>query len=123
MSDVCISDYSLCSPYVSSRIRKNRRRMYLRRKNGRQHRGGKEREQEAKNKASRRENFKKRKWKTSRNGNSYIKVKDHIVVLYRRKTDNVWKYSIDNVFCVEIFETKEEAQMAAFEALDALLNK
>lgn len=83
----------------------------------------KEREQEAKNKASRRENFKKRKWKTSRNGNSYIKVKDHIVVLYRRKTDNVWKYSIDNVFCVEIFETKEEAQMAAFEALDALLNK
>lgn len=83
----------------------------------------KEREQEAKNKASRRENFKKRKWKTSRNGNSYIKVKNHIVVLYRRKTDNVWKYSIDNVFCVEIFETKEEAQMAAFEALDALLNK
>ena len=83
----------------------------------------KEREQEAKNKASRRENFKKRKWKTSRNGNSYIKVKDHIVVLYKRKTDNVWKCSVDNVFCVEIFETKEEAQMAAFEALDAILKK
>ncbi|MBR1763738.1 MAG: UvrD-helicase domain-containing protein [Eubacterium sp.] len=83
----------------------------------------KEREQEAKNKASRRENFKKRKWKTSRNGNSYIKVKDHIVVLYKRKTDNVWKYSIDNAFCIEVFETKEEAQMAAFEALDAILKK
>lgn len=83
----------------------------------------KEREQEAKNKASRKENFKKRKWNTSRNGNSYIKVKDHIVVLYKRKTDNVWKYSIDNVFCVEVFETKEEAQMAAFEALDTILKK
>lgn len=80
----------------------------------------KQREQEAKNKASRRESFKKRKWKTSHNGNSYIKIKDHIVVLYQRKTDSVWKYSIDNVFCVEIFETKGEAKMAAFEALEQM---
>ena len=83
----------------------------------------KKREQEAKNRSSRRESFKKRKWKTSRNGNSYVKIKDHIVVLYQRKTDRVWKYSIDNVFCVEIFETKEEAKMAAFEALEQIINQ
>ena len=78
----------------------------------------KQRERAAKNKASRRESFKKRKWKTSRNGNSFIKIKDHIIVLYHRKTDDVWKYSLDNVFCIEVFETKDEAKMAAFDALE-----
>ncbi len=83
----------------------------------------KAREQEAKNRSARREHFRNRKWKQSRNGNSYIKIKDHIVVLYKRKTDNIWKYSIDNVFCVEIFESKEEAKMAAFEALETIIRK
>ena len=83
----------------------------------------KKREQDEKNKSSRRESFVKRKWKTSRNGNSYLKIKDHIVVLYERKKDNTWKYSIDNVFCVEIFESKDEARLAAFEALENIINK
>ena len=83
----------------------------------------KQREQELKSKAQRKESFNKRKWKTSKNGNSYIKVKDHIIVLYHRKSDGIWKYSIDNVFCVEIFESKEDAKEAAFEALEQILQQ
>ncbi len=78
----------------------------------------KQREQNFKNKQARRENFQNRKWKTSRNGNSYLKIKEHIVVLYQDKVHKTWKYSLDNVFCQEIFETREEAINAAFEALE-----
>lgn len=83
----------------------------------------KQREREMKNKSHRKEKFLNRKWKTSRNGNNYIKVKDHIVVLYCRKSDGVWKYSIDNEFCVEIFENRETAKEAAFEALEQIMNQ
>lgn len=82
----------------------------------------KQREREIKNKAQRRESFQKRRWKISRNGNSYVKYKNHIVVLYQRKSDGIWKYSIDNVFCVEIFESRDEAKDAAFEALEKIIS-
>ena len=80
----------------------------------------KKREQDFKNKETRRENFKNRQWKISKNSNSYIKIKDHLVVLYHNKKFNTWKYSIDNVFCPEIYPTREEAMDAAFEALEKL---
>ena len=82
----------------------------------------KRREQDFKNRESRRENFKKRKWKESRNGNSYAKIKEHIVVLYKLKNNTGWKYSLDNEFCVEVFNSKEEAIEAAFEALEKVIN-
>ena len=80
----------------------------------------KKREQDFKNKETRRENFKNRQWKISKNSNSYVKIKDHLVVLYHNKKFNTWKYSIDNVFCPEIYPTREEAMDAAFEALENL---
>ena len=78
----------------------------------------KKREQDFKSKESRKENFKNRQWKTSKNSNSYIKIKDHLVVLYYNKNYNNWKYSLDNQFCPEIYSTQEEAIDAAFEALE-----
>ncbi|MBQ3251629.1 MAG: UvrD-helicase domain-containing protein [Oscillospiraceae bacterium] len=80
----------------------------------------KKREQDFKSKESRKENFKNRQWKTSKNSNSYIKIKDHLVVLYHNKKNDTWKYSLDNVFCPEIYPTQEEAMDAAFEALEKL---
>lgn len=82
----------------------------------------KKREQEFKNKQARRANFGKRRWKNSRNGNPYLKIKNHLIVLYRHKDGTVWKYSIDSVFCPEIYRTREEALDAAFEALERVLN-
>lgn len=80
----------------------------------------KKREQDFKSKESRKENFKNRQWKTSKNSNSYIKIKDHFVVLYHNKKYDTWKYSLDNVFCPEIYSTWDEAMDAAFEALEKL---
>lgn len=80
----------------------------------------KKREQDFKSKEFRRENFKNRQWKTSKNSNSYLKIKDHLVVLYHNKKYDTWKYSLDNVFCPEIYPTREEAMDAAFEALEKL---
>lgn len=82
----------------------------------------KRREQDFKNKQARKENFRKKKWKISKNNNKYIKVKEHLIVLYFNSIYNNWKYSIDNVFCVEVFKTEEEAKDAAFEALEKKLN-
>lgn len=80
----------------------------------------KKREQDFKNRQSRKEKFKSRQWKTSKNSNSYIKIKDHLVVLYHNKKYDTWKYSLDNVFCPEVYATREEAMDAAFEALEKL---
>jgi len=78
------------------------------------------REQDFKSKQTRKENFKKRHWKTSKNSNCYVKIRDHLVVLYHNKRYDTWKYSLDNVFCPEVFVTREEAMDAAFEALEKL---
>ena len=80
----------------------------------------KKREQDFKSKEARRENFKNRQWKTSKNANSYLKIKDHLVVLYYSKNYNNWKYSLDNQFCPEVYPTREKAIDAAFEALEKL---
>jgi hypothetical protein len=78
----------------------------------------KKREQEFKNEQKRKENFKNKTWKISKNSNSYLKIKDHLIVLYYSKTKNNWKYSLDNVFCKEVYSTREEVMEAAFEALE-----
>ena len=83
----------------------------------------KQRENDFKNKEARRQNFRKRKWKTSKNNNSFIKIKDHLIVLYFNKKYNNWKYSLDNVFCPEVYISRDEAMDAAFEALEAVLGK
>ena len=81
----------------------------------------KRRENDLKNFEARRQNFMTRKWKKSKNNNSYLKIKDHLIVLYYSQRNRNWKYSLDNAFSVEVFETKEEAKSAAFEALEKAL--
>ena len=78
----------------------------------------KKREQDFKNKQSRLDSFMNRKWKVSRNSNSWLKIKDHLIVLYFSKKYNNWKFSLDNVFAPESFRTREECMEAAFEALE-----
>jgi DNA helicase-2/ATP-dependent DNA helicase PcrA len=85
----------------------------------------KDREREFKNKMSRRKSFNTRKWKTSAKGNQYLKISDHIVVLYQAKDKEGnncgWQYSIDSKFCKTRYKTKELAKDAAFGALEKLL--
>ena len=83
----------------------------------------KQRENDFKNKEARRQSFKNRNWKKSKNNNSYLKIKDHLIVLYYSQRNKNWKYSLDNEFCVEVFLTKEDVMDAAFDALEKKLKK
>lgn len=74
------------------------------------------REQEFKNKQSRLETLLTRKWKRSKNGNEYIKIKDHLIVLYCHESK--WKYAVDSQFAKERFPSREDAVSAAFEIID-----
>lgn len=80
----------------------------------------KKREQDFKSKELRKANFKGRQWKTSKKSNSYLKIKDHLVVLYHNPQKDTWKYAIDGVFCPEVYYTRESAMDAIFEALEKL---
>lgn len=80
----------------------------------------KKREQDFKSKELRKANFKDRQWKTSKKSNSYLKIKDHLVVLYHHPQKDTWKYAIDGVFCPEVYYTRESAMDAIFEALEKL---
>ena len=82
----------------------------------------KQRERDFKNKEARKESFMSRKWKNSKNNNSYLKIKDHLIVLYYSPEYKNWKYSLDNKFCEEVFRTKDEAKIAAFEALEKAIH-
>ena len=53
-------------------------------------------------------------------GNPYLRIDHHIVVLYCRKQDGTWKFSVDNHFGSEVFPTREAAMDGAFEALERL---
>ena len=80
----------------------------------------KRRESDLKNEEARRNNFINRKWKLSKNGNLYIRVKDHFIFVGSSKDGKKWKYSIDLNFCTTSFSSKREAMSAAFDALEML---
>ena len=81
----------------------------------------KKREAAFKNKEARKFNFKKRTWKKSGRGNEYLKIKNHIVVLFHFRDSDKWKYSIDNQFCKKSYNSRNEVIETVFEALEKLL--
>ncbi len=81
----------------------------------------KRREADFKNRQTRRVNFFKRTWKKSKKGNEYLKVGDHVAVLYHdTRGKGSWKYSIDNEFCRTAYAARERAVAGVFEALEKL---
>ena len=79
-----------------------------------------ERERNLKNQLARKESFIRRQWKRSKNGNEYLKIRGHVLVLYKLKNSGGWKYAIDSVFAHEMFNSRENAVLAAFQAFDRL---
>ena len=79
------------------------------------------REAAFKNKEQRKINFKSRKWKRSARGNEYLKVKDHVIVIFYHKNSGKWNFSLDDVFNKKAYKTREECIEAAFNALEELL--
>ena len=79
------------------------------------------REVDFKNKQQRKINFKKKKWKKSARGHEYLKIKNHLIVLFHFMDSNKWKYSIDNEFSTSAYPTRDACLEAVFNALEELL--
>lgn len=81
----------------------------------------KKREQEFKSKQAIMNRLKEKEFNRSSKGNYFLKYKKHLIVLYYREYDSIWKYSIDGVFCNIEFLSREEAEKAAFDAFAKLI--
>ena len=78
------------------------------------------RESAFKNKDARWQSFRKRTWKKSGKGNEYLKIKNHLIVIFHFKDSDKWKYSIDNQFCKSSYNSRNEVIKAIFEALEKM---
>ena len=76
------------------------------------------RETDFKNREKRRANFLARQWRVSKNSNFYLKIGEHLMVLYHNPNNNTWKYAVDGQFCREQYKTREEAVNAVFDAFE-----
>ena len=70
------------------------------------------------NRASRRRNWINRKWKISAKGNSYLKIENHIIVIFRDKFSEKYKVQIDETIGNKFFDDIEEAKIASFNGIE-----
>ena len=81
----------------------------------------KEREKDFKNKQSRQVAFTQTKLSKSRNGNLYLKINGHVLVLLEDKYhSNCWRYAIDGDFSKYAYMTIEDALADAFKDLEGI---
>lgn len=81
----------------------------------------KRREQALKNKQNRQISFLKKKWKRSVRGHEYLKMKNHIIVLFHFRDSNKWNFSIDGEYNKSSFATRSQAILATFDAIDKIM--
>ena len=81
----------------------------------------KRREQAFKNKQNRQQSFLKKRWKRSARGHEYLKMKEHVIVLFHFRDSNKWNFSIDGMYNKGSFATRSQTILAAFEAIDKML--
>lgn len=72
------------------------------------------------NKASRRVNWIKKKWKESHNGNIYLNIEGHHLLIYQDKRTNKYKCKIKDTFGKKSFDTTEQAKIAIFNGIEYL---
>jgi hypothetical protein len=81
------------------------------------------RERELRNRANRRINWTKKDWKRSKNGNHFLNIEEHHLLIYRVKNTNKYKVKIDETFGKKTFDTLEKAKIAAFNGMEYLKDK
>ncbi len=74
----------------------------------------KERQRQLENRAKRKDNWKFKEWKQSQKGNDYYKFEDHLLVIFRDKKTNRFKYKIDETFGLKSYHYLSEAKAAIF---------
>jgi hypothetical protein len=76
------------------------------------------------NKAARRERWLSRKWKLSRNGNFWLKIDGHHIIVFRSKfVRDRWGFGVDGNFSSSKYGSVDEAKLASFDAFWVELNR
>lgn len=70
------------------------------------------------NKASRRENWTNKKWKTSQNGNYFLTIEDRHLLIYTDKKTKKFKCKIKDTFGKKSFDTLKQAKIAVFNGIE-----
>ncbi len=83
----------------------------------------KKREKELRNKSSRRINWTKKHWNISQNGNFYINYERHHLLIFKDKTTKKYKIKIGEIFGTKLYDTIEQAKIAAFIGIEYLREK
>lgn len=76
------------------------------------------RETALRNRANRRKNWVNKKWKFSAKGNHYLKIENHIIVIFRDKFSKKFKVMIDQTVGNKLFDNFEKAKIAAFNGME-----
>ncbi len=83
----------------------------------------KKHEQRLRNKFHRCINWLKKEWKTSKNGNFYLKVKKHHILIYKDKKSGKFRCKIGDHFGKKQFDTFELAKIAVFHGIEYFKEK
>jgi len=83
----------------------------------------KKHEQSLRNKSQRCINWLKKEWKTSKNGNFYLKVKKHHILIYKDKKSSKFRCKIRDYFGKKQFDTLELAKIAVFHGIEYFKEK
>ncbi len=76
------------------------------------------REKELRNRANRRKNWSNKKWKLSQKGNFYLKIENHLLVIFKDKLSGKYKVIIDNTTGNKLFDNLEKAKIASFNGIE-----
>lgn len=74
----------------------------------------KQRQRQLENRAKRKDKWKFKEWKQSQKGNDYYKFEDHLLVIFRDKKTNRFKYKIEETFGLKSYQYLSEAKEAIF---------
>lgn len=78
------------------------------------------REAALKNKLKRKINFKKKQWRRSAKGHEFLKIKNHLIVIFHFKDTNKWKFALDNSFSKTAYNSRNDCIEAIFNTLEEL---
>ena len=79
-----------------------------------------QREKELRNRTNRRINWTKKEWKRSKNGNYYLTVQGHHLLIYRDKKSKKFKVKIGDIFGKKTFDNLDKAKVAVFNGIEYL---
>ena len=80
-------------------------------------------EKELKNRASRKKNWIKKEWKETVNGNNYLRIESHFLLIYKDKISKKYKVKIDETFGKKEFDSLIEAKIATFNGIEYFKKK